>query len=84
MKGKTIQKLGEFGLIEFIKKHNTKPTRQHNVFLDIGDDCFVFNPHKKSKYVEKSENINSCFRITSNFTKEEMLAIKQQKKELMW
>ena len=51
MKGKTIQKLGEFGLIEFIKKHNTKPTRQHNVFLDIGDDCFVFNPHKKSKYV---------------------------------
>ena len=51
MKTKTIEKLGEFGLIEFIKKHNTKPTKQHNIFLDIGDDCFSFNSHKSSKYV---------------------------------
>lgn len=48
---KTISELGEFGLIEFIKKHNTIPSKQHNVCLDIGDDCFSFNPHTNSKYV---------------------------------
>ena len=51
MKVKTIEKLGEFGLIEFIKKHNTKPKKHHNMYLDIGDDCFSFNPHKDSKYI---------------------------------
>ena len=51
MKGKNINKLGEFGLIDFIKKHNTKPKSYHNVYLDIGDDCFSFNPHTKSKYI---------------------------------
>ncbi|MBQ2219651.1 MAG: thiamine-monophosphate kinase, partial [Elusimicrobia bacterium] len=51
MKGKNINKLGEFGLIDFIKKHNTKPKSYHNVCLDIGDDCFSFNPHTKSKYI---------------------------------
>ena len=51
MKVKTIEKLGEFGLIEFIKKHNTKPKKHHNIYLDIGDDCFSFNPHKDSKYI---------------------------------
>ena len=51
MKTKTIEKIGEFGLIEFIKKHNTKPKKHHNIYLDIGDDCFSFNPHKNSKYV---------------------------------
>lgn len=51
MKATTIEKLGEFGLIEFIKKHNTKPKKHHNIFLDIGDDCFAFYPHKNSKYV---------------------------------
>ena len=51
MKVKTIEKLGEFGLIEFIKKHNTKPEKHHNIYLDIGDDCFSFKPHKDSKYI---------------------------------
>ena len=51
MKTKTIENLGEFGLIEFIKRHNTKPKKQHNICLDIGDDCFSFNSHKNSKYV---------------------------------
>ena len=51
MKTKTITDLGEFGLIEFIKKHNTKPKKHHNIYLDIGDDCFSFNPHKDSKYI---------------------------------
>lgn len=48
---KTISNLGEFGLIEFIKKHNTKPSKYHNVYLDIGDDCFCFNASGNSKYV---------------------------------
>ena len=51
MKIKTVEKLGEFGLIKFIKKHNTKPKKYHNIYLDIGDDCFSFNPHTKSKYI---------------------------------
>lgn len=51
MKIKTIEKLGEFGLIDYIKKHNTKPTNRHNIFLDIGDDCFSFNSHTNSKYI---------------------------------
>lgn len=51
MKTKTIENLGEFGLIDFIKKHNTKPKKHHNICLDIGDDCFSFNPHTKSKYI---------------------------------
>jgi thiamine-monophosphate kinase len=51
MKAETIEKLGEFGLIEFIKKHNTKPEKHHNIRLDIGDDCFCFSPHKNSKYI---------------------------------
>jgi thiamine-monophosphate kinase len=48
---KTISNLGEFGLIEFIKKHNTKSFKYHNICLDIGDDCFCFNAYNNSKYV---------------------------------
>ncbi len=51
MKAETIKELGEFGLIDFIKKHNTKPTKHHNICLDIGDDCFAFSPHSKAKYI---------------------------------
>ncbi len=51
MKTKTIENVGEFGLIEFIKKHNTKPKKYHNIYIDIGDDCFSFNSHKNSKYI---------------------------------
>ena len=50
-KEKTISNIGEFGLIDYIKKNNTVAKKQHNVCLDIGDDCFVFNSFKKSKYV---------------------------------
>ncbi len=50
-KNKTMSDLGEFGLINHIKKYNTKPKKNHNVFLDIGDDCFVYNFHKNAKYV---------------------------------
>ena len=41
-KEKFISSIGEFGLIDFIKKNNTKLTKQHNVIVDIGDDCFCF------------------------------------------
>ena len=51
MKTRTIENVGEFGLIEFIKKHNTKPKKYHNIYIDIGDDCFSFNSHKNSKYI---------------------------------
>lgn len=50
-KEKTISNIGEFGLIEYIKRNNTGAKKQHNVCLDIGDDCFVFNSFKNSKYV---------------------------------
>jgi len=48
---KTVSNIGEFGLIEYIKKNNTVAKKQHNVCLDIGDDCFVFNSPQKTKYV---------------------------------
>ena len=51
MNNKTLSALGEFGLIDFIKKHNTKPSKIHNVCLDIGDDCFVYHAGKNTKYV---------------------------------
>ena len=51
MNTKSISGLGEFGLIDFIKKNNSKPLKNHNVSLDIGDDCFVYKGHKKAKYV---------------------------------
>jgi len=51
MNTKSISGLGEFGLIDFIKKNNSKPLKNHNVSLDIGDDCFVYEGHKKAKYV---------------------------------
>ena len=46
-----MSKLDEFKLIDFIKKHNTEPTKKHNVAVDIGDDCFAFDSHLKAKYV---------------------------------
>ena len=48
---KSVSSIGEFGLINYIKKNNTVAKKQHNVCLDIGDDCFVFNSFKNSKYV---------------------------------
>jgi thiamine monophosphate kinase len=47
---KSLSFLGEFGLIEHIKKNNTKAGPEHNVVVDIGDDCFVFSSLKNSKY----------------------------------
>ena len=52
-KGIFISSLGEFGLIDFIKKNNTKFTERHNVIIDVGDDCFCFasNRNKKEKFL---------------------------------
>ncbi|MBQ3835052.1 MAG: thiamine-monophosphate kinase [Elusimicrobia bacterium] len=48
---KKTHPLDEFKLINFIKKHNTRPSKCHNVVADIGDDCFVYNSHTNAKYV---------------------------------
>jgi len=51
-KGKFISSIGEFGLIDFIKKNNTKFTKQHNVIVDVGDDCFCFKTNNsKEKFL---------------------------------
>ncbi len=46
-----MTKLDEFKLINFIKQHNTKPAKIHNVSVDIGDDCFAYKSHNKAEYV---------------------------------
>lgn len=48
-KGKFISSIGEFGLIDFIKKNNTKFGKQHNVIVDVGDDCFCFGTGKSKE-----------------------------------
>ncbi|MFA7074811.1 MAG: thiamine-phosphate kinase [Endomicrobiaceae bacterium] len=50
-KNKTLSSLGEFGLINFIKKNNTHAQKYHNVCVDIGDDCFCFQSGINSKYL---------------------------------
>jgi len=52
-KGKFISSIGEFGLIDFIKKNNTKFDKRHNVIIDVGDDCFCFGTDnsKKEKFL---------------------------------
>lgn len=50
-RNKTLSSLGEFGLIDFIKKNNTRPQKYHNVCIDIGDDCFCFKSERNSKYL---------------------------------
>lgn len=50
-KGIFISSLGEFGLINFIKKNNTKFTKRHNVIVDVGDDCFCFASNQNKKFL---------------------------------
>lgn len=51
-KGKFISSIGEFGLIDFIKKNNTKFDKRHNVIVDVGDDCFCFGTNNsKEKFL---------------------------------
>ena len=76
MKTKTIEKLGEFGLIEFIKKHNTKPKKHHNICLDIGDDCFCFDSHKNSKYVVTTDILIENIHFKRNWATAEQIGQK--------
>ena len=76
MKAKTIEKLGEFGLIEFIKKHNTKPKKHHNICLDIGDDCFCFDSHKNSKYVVTTDILIENIHFKRNWATAEQIGQK--------
>ena len=62
-KGKFISAIGEFGLIDFIKKNNTKFTKQHNVAIDVGDDCFCFT---------SSSSINEKFLVTTDILIEDV------------
>ncbi len=71
-KEKAISNIGEFGLIEYIKKNNTFAKKQHNVCLDIGDDCFVFNSFKNSKYVVTTDIL-----IEGTHFKKEYVSAKQ-------
>ena len=52
-KGNFISSLGEFGIIDFIKRNNTQFSKRHNVIIDVGDDCFCFgtDSSKKEKFL---------------------------------
>jgi thiamine-monophosphate kinase len=53
MEIKTVSSLGEFGLINLIKKAFTNTTRDKNIIVDIGDDCFCFKSGKNYIYITK-------------------------------
>jgi thiamine-monophosphate kinase len=61
MKTKTISSLGEFGLINSIKKGLSNTTKDKNIIVDIGDDCFCFKSGKDYIYITKDmliENVH--------------------------
>ncbi len=76
MKTKTITDLGEFGLIEFIKKNNTKPKKFHNICLDIGDDCFAFRPYTKQKYIVTTDILIENIHFKRNWATPEQIGQK--------
>ncbi|MDR0956430.1 MAG: thiamine-phosphate kinase [Endomicrobium sp.] len=52
MKNKTISSIGEFGLINIIKKQFSN-SNSNNVIVGLGDDCFCFNPQKNNICITK-------------------------------
>jgi thiamine-monophosphate kinase len=61
MKIKTISSLGEFSLINSIKKSLSNTTKDKNIIVDIGDDCFCFKSGKDYIYITKDmliENVH--------------------------
>lgn len=61
MKTKTISSLSEFGLINSIKKSLSNTTKDKNIIVDIGDDCFCFKSAKDYIYTTKDmliENVH--------------------------
>ena len=75
-KEKTISNIGEFGLIDYIKKNNTVAKKQHNVCLDIGDDCFVFNSLKNSNYVVTTDILIEGTHFKKEYTSAKQIANK--------
>lgn len=73
---KTISNIGEFGLINYIIKNNTVATKQHNICLDIGDDCFVFNSFKNSKYVVTTDILIEGTHFKREYASAKQIAIK--------
>ncbi|MDR2066570.1 MAG: thiamine-phosphate kinase [Endomicrobium sp.] len=53
MKLQTISCHGEFGLINLIKKTFSNITKDKNIIVDIGDDCFCFKSGKDYIYITK-------------------------------
>jgi thiamine-monophosphate kinase len=61
MKTKTISSLGEFGLINSIKRGLSNTIKDKNIIVDIGDDCFCFKSGKDYIYITKDmliENVH--------------------------
>lgn len=71
-----MAKLDEFKLINFIKNHNTKPGKVHNVSLDIGDDCFMYNSHKNAKYVVTTDILIENIHFKTAWTTPEQIGQK--------
>ncbi|MDR0618103.1 MAG: thiamine-phosphate kinase [Endomicrobium sp.] len=53
MKTQTISYIGEFGLINLIKKTFSNITKDKNIIVDIGDDCFCFKAGKDYIHITK-------------------------------
>lgn len=75
-KEKSVSHIGEFGLINYIKKNNTVAKKQHNVFLDIGDDCFVFKSLNNSKYVVTTDILIEDTHFKKEFASAKQIANK--------
>lgn len=73
---KSVSSIGEFGLINYIKKNNTVAKKQHNVCLDIGDDCFAFNSFKNSKYVVTTDILIEGTHFKKEFASAKQIASK--------
>jgi thiamine-monophosphate kinase len=67
---KTISSLGEFGLINSIKKGLSNTTKDKNIIVDIGDDCFCFKSGKDYIHITKDmliENVHFKIDWTTSY-----------------
>lgn len=73
---KLLSSIGEFGLIKFIKKNNTRALKEHNVKIDIGDDCFVFAAGKNARYAVTSDILIENIHFKTKWSSPEQIAAK--------